>query len=106
MKINIYNPDTDTISTQGEILIPRGGSFGMALLKDGNILVYGGINEARSGPFMGTVYENRLEIFNPKTGKSQLLNKRHSTYLYSATLLDDGRLFFISANGYELFEIK
>ena len=108
--IRVYNPRTAQITMEGELLVPRDGDTGdltkMSQLSDGNILVSGGINEARSGPFMGKTYENRLEIFNPKTGKSQLLNKRYRTFLYSATLLDDGRVFLIGESGYALLKIK
>lgn len=104
--IRIFNPETGQITAEGQLLIPRDQSFKMVQLADGNILIYGGINRARSGPYSGKMYENRLEIFNPKTGKSQLLNKRHIGFIYSVTLLDDGRLFFIGANGYELLKIK
>lgn len=106
--IKVYNPRTAQITVEGELLVPRGDTSKMLQLSNGNILVYGGINEARSGTglLMGRVYENRLEIFNPKTGKSQLLNKRYRTFLYSATLLDDGRIFLIGQDGYGLLEIK
>lgn len=103
--IYIYDPRADKITGKGQLQIPR-SSFRMVLLKDGNILVYGGFNPKRSETFKCSVYENRLEIFNAKTGKSKLLKTRHPKPLIYATLLDDGRLFFISEEGYELFTIK
>lgn len=75
----------------------------MTLLNNENILIYDGTNEKLSNPFMGYVRENRLEILNIKTGKSTLLKNRYSSSLYYPMLLNDGRIFFVTQDGYELY---
>ena len=101
--INAYNPKTNKISLIGKTIIPRGRSYVMTLLNNENILIYDGTNEKLSNPFMGYVRENRLEILNIKTGKSTLLKNRYSSSLYYPMLLNDGRIFFVTQDGYELF---
>ena len=101
--INAYNPKTNKISLIGKTIIPRGRSYVMTLLNNENILIYDGTNEKLSNPFMGYVRENRLEILNIKTGKSTLLKNRYSSSLYYPMLLNDGRIFFVTQDGYELY---
>ena len=104
-EIKVTNPITGEISTLGKILIPRGWvGLRMLPLKNDKILIYGGINEAWSNYFMGSVYENRVEIFDIKTGKSSVIRKfmPPSYYIYDAISLDNGSAIIHSTKGFEL----
>ena len=105
-EIKVTNPITGEISTLGKILIPRGWvGLRMLPLKNDKILIYGGINEAWSNYFMGSVYENRVEIFDIKTGKSSVIRKfiiPPSYMIYDAFSLDNGSALIISTKGIEL----
>ncbi len=97
--IKIYDPNQDTISKIGELLIPRGEYGGsLATMKNDIVLIFGGINNERSNPFVGTVYENRFEIINPNTKQQKILSKRYKGHLYENILLDDGRLFLTTTD--------
>lgn len=104
--IACYNPYNDNLSIIGKLLIPRGDTnlYNMTLLPDGNILINGGENTDKSGPFSGdAVYEDRVELFNPDTYESILIPKMHYKHPGGwSILLDDGRIlyYFIDANIY------
>ncbi len=94
LELKTFNPDTGKSSYAGELLIKRlwGKSI---LLKDGRVMVYDGINPDRSGFFMGDVPENRIEIFDPNSGKSKIIGRNKlNHYISDAILLDDGRVLF------------
>jgi len=97
MTINKYNPHNDTLIKLGKLQIPRGDSiYRMTLVPTGEILITGGANTDKSGPFSGDeVYENRAEILNINTGETRPIAKM--TYKaprgYSV-VLNDGRILF------------
>lgn len=94
LELKTFDPDTGKSSYAGELLIKRlwGKSI---LLKDGRVMVYDGINPDRSGFFMGDVPENRIEIFDPNSGKSKIIGRNKlNHYISDAILLDDGRVLF------------
>lgn len=107
MSIKAYDPKTDSFSTIGNLLIPRGENhtFNAKLLKDGRVLIFGGQNNIenyRMG-YDKITPRNDVEIFDPKTGKSKIINKTNyyrghiGDYFQEGAsrsiLLDDGRLF-------------
>ena len=105
-EIKVTNPITGKISTLGKILIPR-SNYGWSILPLNNdkILIYGGINDSWSNLFMGSVEENRVEIFDIKTGKSSVIKKfiiPPSYMIYDAFSLDNGSALIISTKGIEL----
>lgn len=97
MLASIFDPKTNKIIPSGRLKTFRGTGQDV-LLKNDNILMYNGINYKRSGYFVGTIDENRIELFNPNTGKSTILNTdiKKAEGFYHCTqpvVLDDGRVF-------------
>jgi hypothetical protein len=74
-------------------------------LKDGRVLITGGekdIEKRLSGEPVKIM--NEAEIFDPKTGKSKLINNmNYEKVEHKSILLDDGRILFYGGNRNELY---
>lgn len=95
MLVSIFDPKINKIIPAGRLKTYRHAGEDV-LLKNDNILMYDGINYKRSGYFVGTIDENRLELLNPYKGKSIIINediKKGRRIEGKPVVLDDGRVF-------------
>jgi Tol biopolymer transport system component/N-acetylneuraminic acid mutarotase len=87
-KVELYNPNSGSSLFTGGLNVSR-GSFSATLLRDGRVLVVGGINASMQE-------ETSAEIYDPISGNWSLTYPltNHGTG-HTATLLNDGRVLVI-----------
>jgi len=87
--VEIYDPETGTFTTNGQLVEGRGDAR-LVLLADGRILVVAGRFYDSNGDF---TIRRSVEIYDPATGQSRLIGslaeRRHSPVV---ALLGDGRV--------------
>jgi len=68
------------------------------LLKNGNILISGGIKDQDKDKGMDSIYVREIELYNPKTNKFEIIGKRTSDANEPAeVLLSDDKLLYIGS---------
>ncbi len=93
----LYDPGMGTWSTTGSMNVPRAGHTA-TLLKDGRVLVAGGINESPSGTTSELL--DSAELYDPVKGTwstTSSMNVPRSGH--TATLLKDGRVLVAGGSG-------
>lgn len=86
----IYDYRTGKFSKTGHVNIPRKSSHTLTLLKDGKVLLAGGITPTD---------KDNCEIYNPKTGKFKLIqNMNYVRWDHTSTLLKDGQVLITGGN--------
>lgn len=96
----IYNPNTNKFKLIGNMNIPR-KNVNLYLLKDGNVLISGGIKKQDKDKGMDSIYVREIELYNPKTNEFKIIAKRTSEANEPAEVLlaDDKLLFTGSQTG-------
>lgn len=91
----LYDPATGTFTPTGSLDTPRYG-FTATLLRDGRVLVLGGLNNLNNGGPLSSaeIYDPASGVFTP-AGNMTMPRNHHS-----ATLLDDGRVLIAGTADY------
>ncbi|NLO91196.1 MAG: hypothetical protein GX410_04295 [Elusimicrobia bacterium] len=85
---SVYDPDTNAWTAGGAMVLPRSDSL-MAVLRDGKVLVAGGLYDNHGS----SLYTNRAEIYNPDTNTwSEVAGMHQSRDKVDLVLLPDGRV--------------
>ena len=100
LKVDVFNPRKNRLESGGETLVVR-GNHSATLLRDGTILIVGGMTETVTYRD-GTLHEERrflksIELYDPRTKSSRLLKAslQMPRQGQSATLFDDGSVLII-----------
>jgi hypothetical protein len=94
----LYNPSTGTWTVTGSMSTPR-YQHTATLLKNGQVLVTGGLNGAEGGE--GTVSLDSAELYNPSTGTwSTTGSMTVSRFLHDAALLQNGEVLVAGGGPY------
>jgi len=92
LDLYIFNPYTEEYKYVGNMAVPRGDTFSYVELKDGRILILGGVKTEARGIWDDEVIpQMRAEIFDIKAGKSKLIGKTNYEHFHAkSVLLDNG----------------
>lgn len=92
--VEVYDAEAEGFGLLGRLKVPR-VDHAATLLDDGRVLITGGYGKGKKGRSPATA-----EVFDPATGKSQLVGKlRQPRSGHTATLLQDGRVAIVG--GYD-----
>lgn len=90
----IYDPKTNKFKLIGNMNIAR-RTPNLYLLKDGNVLISGGIKDQDKDKGMDSIYVKEIEIYNPKTNRFKIISTRTSEANDPAeVLLSDDKLLY------------
>ena len=94
--VELYNPNTGTLSSTGYLNIPR-GTHTATLLPDGKVLVVHG--STRIGNRISTPHSS--ELYDPSTGTWSLTSNPSTpdNIFHTATLLADGKVLIVGGHG-------
>jgi len=100
----LYTPTSNESRIIGHLAIPRYEYFNYIELKDGRILIWGGVETEQD--YYENNYSNSAEIFDPETGKSKIISKTNVPRLNdNSILLDDGRVLLYGASNTDVVEM-
>ncbi len=93
--VEIYNPKTRQFRTAGETILAHEDRHRLTLLKDGKVLITGGMmrNGITSSP------AKSAEIYDPKTGQSKIIPNSQISNYHQTALLSDGQVFIAESLG-------
>ncbi|WP_306600060.1 kelch repeat-containing protein [Geothrix sp. 21YS21S-2] len=93
----LFDPATQALTRTGDLNDPRNGAPMTTLLKDGRVLITGGISSQITGYTPWTA-----ELYDPETGTFKLSNIVYRGYRgFSATLLSDGRCLLAGGGAWD-----
>lgn len=100
----ISDPETGKFEyTKGKMNVRRNGAYKI-LLDDGKILLIGGRKAGKDGSSIGSAQE--IEIFNPKTGKFNLVNAFNGEVASVIKISDNKIIIIVGHNDYYTYNSK